>query len=369
MKQYFLSDDVRLFWDSETVLRVRKGIWNHTEAVLNLADESVQAQDLYRDIANALIEKREVDLEVLLEGVDPSKEKEVNGEQIEANLQELARQGFLVDGEGGLRKQILVNLFSGSYHIPSELPDIPTSCFISDTPYAHSIAQYMAKEMDYPLERMDDTVFNTLGKVDLTNKMEAIELHKSLDGLKEKLKDYPLVLGCFLRPNIVRLRNLNRVLLELKIPLILGFIDGPFLTILATAPGEQGCFECFEHRLWARQQDTQVYASFVRASFEQDQQGRQGSSSRAWFFSPLLGMVVSAVLSEGLLYNAFRFNRIAGRVVSVYLPTLEVQAQDLLRVPYCPACGHISTAKLDNLYTNTQRVVDQMLEKIDLREE
>jgi hypothetical protein len=56
--------------------------------------------------------------------------------------------------------------------------------------------------------------------------------------------------------------------------------------------------------------------------------------------------------------------RLTGRVVNVYLPLLEVQVQDLLRVPYCPACGYVARGQMNEMYTSTKRLVSDMLGRI-----
>ena len=45
---------------------------------------------------------------------------------------------------------------------------------------------------------------------------------------------------------------------------------------------------------------------------------------------------------------------------------MELQVEDILRVPYCPACGTIAKAQIDEMYTSSKKLVDTILEKIEL---
>jgi len=85
-------------------------------------------------------------------------------------------------------------------------------------------------------------------------------------------------------------------------------------------------------------------------------------------FSPMIGLLISAVLSEGFLTSSIRINKLSGRILNIYLPTLEIQVQDLLRVPYCPACGNIAAGEMNEHYTSARKVIDRMLEKIEIVE-
>ena len=155
------------------------------------------------------------------------------------------------------------------------------------------------------------------------------------------------------------LRNLNRLLIAAEKPLILGLIDGPFMSVLGTLATETGCFECYEQRMLARLEDTVVYHRFVEST------AKRTDAVGPWF-STQMHMLMAAVISDGLIYSSLGLMRFAGRIVNIYVPLLEVQVQDLLRVPYCPACGFISKARMNEAYTSTNRLVTEMLANIEL---
>src|SRR5262249_30032389 len=136
--------------------------------------------------------------------------------------------------------------------------------FFADSNYAKNAAATIAGQIELPMDMLDDNVLSTLIKIDLTTKTEALELTRQIENLQRYFAPYSCVIGCLGSPNISMLRNLNRVLIKVEKPLILGLIDGPFATVLSLVPRQSGCFECYEQRLMARLQDTLVYHQYVR---------------------------------------------------------------------------------------------------------
>jgi hypothetical protein len=68
------------------------------------------------------------------------------------------------------------------------------------------------------------------------------------------------------------------------------------------------------------------------------------------------------------MYSSLGMTRLSGRMISVYQPLLEIQVQDLLRVPHCPACGFISKAQVDEMYTSSKRILTDMMGKIEVED-
>jgi thiazole/oxazole-forming peptide maturase SagC family component len=231
--------------------------------------------------------------------------------------------------------------------------------FFADSEYARQAARTIAKEIGLPLDVMDTETMQQLATADLTTQTDALPHLERVVGLERILSPYSCVLGCVAAPDAAMLRNLNRLLIRAQKPLILGLIDGPFISLLSTLATQTGCFECYEQRMLARLEDTLVYHEFVEAS-------AGTSTPNGPWFTPPLHILTSAVISEGFLYSTLSVLRVAGRVVNVYLPLLEIQIQDLLRVPYCPGCGFASRARMNEMYTSTKRLVTEMLDRVEL---
>ena len=200
--------------------------------------------------------------------------------------------------------------------------------------------------------------------MDLTTKTEAVDYLKDLEKYQSMLSLYSCVLGSFVTPNVSMLRNLNRILIKLEKPLILGFMDGPFMSLLSTIVTQTGCFECYEHRMLARLEDTVIYHKFIESN---RRYSYRKENFKAAIFTPPVHMLTSAVISEGFLYATLSVLRLAGRIINIYLPVLEIQVQDLLRVPYCPACGFVSRSQMNEMYTSSRKIIKEMVSKIEIK--
>ena len=232
--------------------------------------------------------------------------------------------------------------------------------FFSDSAYARQAARTLATEIGLPLDVMDDETTHALATADLTTRTDAVAHAETFAKFENVIKPfYSCVLGCVAAPNLSMLRYLNRTLVRMEKPLIIGLIDGPFISVLSTLATETGCFECFEQRMLARLEDTVVYHKFVESTASDS--ARSGPA-----LSPALHILTGAVISEAYLHSTIGMQRLAGRIINIYLPLLEIQVQDLLRVPYCPACGFISAARMKEMYKSTKRLVGEILEKVEI---
>jgi hypothetical protein len=88
----------------------------------------------------------------------------------------------------------------------------------------------------------------------------------------------------------------------------------------------------------ARLQDTMVYHRFAEST------GAGLTGGRSWF-APPLHILTAAVISEAYLYSTLSVTRLVGRIVNTYLPLLEIQVQDLLRVPTVLRVGSFQRRK------------------------
>jgi len=353
-RTYVLAEGVRVFRSGEEI-RLRKGVWSHQEAIIRLAGQEAQMASLLVAIYELLMQGRAVDLPALSRELGV--ESELSG-RCQELLESLRQRQFLRDPAQRATAQEISALLGGSLGGIEEQARTPRPVlFFADTDYALAAAQTLAREMGLPLDVLDDEMLRTLGAADLTTRTDALEHIKMVETLEKALLPYSCVLGCVASPSLPLLRNLNRLLVHSERPLILGLVDGPFLSILSTLATETGCFECFEQRMLARLEDTLVYHQFVKATAGFSRVG-------GGWLSPQLHSMTAMVLSEGYLYATLGMMRLAGRVLSVYLPLLEIQVQDLLRVPYCPACGFIAKAQMKEMYTSSKRLVDEMLAKL-----
>ncbi len=353
---YRLAEGVRAYRAGDEI-RIRKGVWNHKEAILRLASLGERDARLLNAICDALVQGKEADLNSI---IGELRLKPEDAGPVCGLLESLKHQQFLHDAKQRDVSEAIRALMGGNITGFEERAGAPRPVlFFSDNEYSRGAAKTLAGELGLPLDVLDDETMQALAAADLTSKIDAIEHMQTLAKYEKILQPYRCVLGVVASPNVSLLRSLNRLLIRADKPLILGLVDGPFLCALSTIASETGCFECFEQRMLARLEDTVVYYQFVQAT------GTGAHAAGPWI-SPQLHILTSTVISEGFMYSTLGMMRLAGRIVSVYQPLLEIQVQDLLRVPYCPACGFISKAQVNEMYTSSKRIMTEMLAKIEV---
>lgn len=357
---YALREGVRVFRTGEE-LRFRKGVWSYNEAAVRLAGQDERATRFFVRVYDALVRGQEADADQIAQSVEASGEETAAYCEV---LDQLRRQMFLHDAsERDVTRGVSALLGGGLAGVEEYASsNLRPVLFFADSDYAREAAKKLAGEINLPLDVLDAEVAGELAQADLTTRTDAVAHAETMARLGRVFHNYSCVLGCVATPNLSMLRNINRLLIEAEKPLILGLIDGPFLSLLATLATQSGCFECYEQRMLARLEDMTVYHQFVAATAD----GGGAASSGGAPFAPPLHLLTSAVISEAYLYATLSMLRLSGRIVNIYLPLLEIQAQDLLRVPYCPACGFISKAQMNEMYTSSKRLVSEMLSRVEL---
>jgi thiazole/oxazole-forming peptide maturase SagC family component len=199
-------------------------------------------------------------------------------------------------------------------------------------------------------------ILATLAKADLTSRIDGYNTERTVEELRQALSEYAAIVTCYQRPALPVLRNLNRVLEGRNVPWISGLIDGPFATVVGLRSPYTGCFECFESRSLARLEDHVAFHDFAR--------GPIGQSTPADADAPMMSLLTVLAVTEGYLHAAVGSSRMSGRVLSVHLPTMEIQAQDLLRMPGCPACGRVSRQRAREINFNTRTAVDRVISEV-----
>jgi len=355
-----LSDSVRIYSNGIDEIRIRKGIWNHEEAILSL-------EGLSKDLKGSLITlfAQLDDGQPLIAEAIPNQERLTPEEleQVTQIIEALQYQNYICAEDDPDAVPLLYEILGGTTttRFLTRMTSAKPVLFFADTQSIKDYASHLAQELKMPLTVMTETEFKAITALDLTTKYDGYGTRQELDDLLKFLAPFGCVVGCIERPHIMFLRNLNRALVQTSQPMSLALLDGPFTTVFTIKPPETGCFECFELRLMARMQDMAVYQRF--ANYTQKLAGNANKTHA----SPLMHSLASQVLFEGFLISSIGKAKLAGRVLNTYLPIMEIQVQDLLRVPFCPACGFVSEARLDEMYTSTKKIVDKVVDRIVIK--
>jgi thiazole/oxazole-forming peptide maturase SagC family component len=199
-----------------------------------------------------------------------------------------------------------------------------------------------------------------LSQCDLTTRYDGLDTEYNLDQLAKKYDRFKAIVVAVSSPCVSLLRTLNRIAVQNSQMMSFAILDGPFLTAFSVKPTETACFECFENRVLARIESLSAYRSLVGSV------RLNSESSSRHELVPLLNTFASLPIFEAFLYIQSGKAKLAGRVINVFIPSIEIQVQDLLRIPSCPACGFVAKAHLEEMYTATKQLVDGLVDRVEI---
>ncbi len=357
--QYRLGESTEIFYNGQEEVVFRKGVWNYEEAVLDISQFDDDTGEAILAVFREISEGKAVSTDDLF-----SRFKIDSGEvdRFLSVLEELTEQGYLSDGKEDRTKQLITHLIGGtaSTGLSGNIADFANTMLICDSKPVEQQMKAMAEQISLHMDVLSEEDLRQIAEADLTGKLDALSTESQYEKLTPLFAQCSSVLICMERPHIRLLRNVNRILLRMSIPFVVCLLDGPFLSVMTIKGYETGCFECYETRVMARLESMAAYRSYVENSSGHLRKSDQTS------LAPILSMISSLGLFEAFLINSIHKAKLAGRVFNIYLPLLEVQVQDLLRVPFCSACGHIAKAQYEEMYTSSEEIVEKLIERVEI---
>ena len=356
-KVFMFRDSVRIWDNGSEEIRIRMGVFNFEEVSLDMSTVSETTADYLKVVINQLQTEEGYDLSSLDQEILEPYEKEI----IETIVNELHETNYLVTPqENSIGKELTLSLLG--YLEQDELESEEDAekkkiIFYSDDEYAVKSAQNLASDIKMSIDVLPEKDMQEIKETDLTSNLDGLSTVQMLNKFGEKFKAYDAIVMCVKNLNIVNMRNINRISVEFKIPVIYTFIDGPVIGALATNPYYTGCLECFELRTLARLEDHVSYHNFVKIERKTKKYRNKTNIGQI----PLLNMLVNIAVSEAYTFKRIGVSKFTGRLLTIYMPTTEIQVQDLLRVPYCPACGAIAKAALEEKNVSSRALVDEMV--------
>jgi thiazole/oxazole-forming peptide maturase SagC family component len=349
-----LTSTARILQDDAGRFRIRTGVWNFEEAVIDVSRESEAVARTVRAALGALAEGPTS----LGEHLDPEL-LPIERANVERLFVDLAQAGVVVPVQERLDQQAITGALLGRLSSPYPGVNEPPSgevLFWSDTPAAVESAQRLAESLRLRLSPMPEELTSELSRTDLLSRIDGYTTERETARLRGLVSDAAAVVTVFQRPLVPTLRALNRLLDDQSVPWITGFVDGPFVTLLGLKHPYTGCFECFEQRSLARLEDHVAYHEFVGTPVPQTPP--QDTDA------PMTHLLTSLAVTEGYLHAALGTSRMMGRALGIHLPTFEIQVQDLLRMPNCPCCGRVSRQRLREINFNSRAVVDRVVSEV-----
>lgn len=348
---FTLAGTARIMADGGDKVRIRTGVWNYEEAVIDTSRESPAVARTIASAMQGLTTGPTVLDEHLDAGLLP-----IERANIEQLFNDLAAAGVLVTEENGRAQDAVTAALLGRLTSPFPGGEPGGILFATDCEAAHDQAASLAAGMRVPLTRLPAEVHEELGTLDLTTRMEGFDTERAIERLRGHFTGVAALVTCFQRPSLPWLRNLNRVLDGRDLAWISGLIDGPFVTVVGHKSPYTGCFECFESRALARLEDHVTYHDFARSPV-----GRRGDNDAD---APMMSLVTTMAVTEGYLHAVAGTSRLSGRALGIHLPTMEIQMQELLRMPNCPACGRIARQRLQEINFSSRAAVDRIVSSV-----
>ncbi|MFD4632120.1 TOMM precursor leader peptide-binding protein [Streptomyces sp. NPDC058284] len=154
----------------------------------------------------------------------------------------------------------------------------------------------------------------------------------------------------------LRLAVLNRVALALGTPWIQAALDGPMLLVGPTfVPDSTACFTCFETRVVMNLREGAAYQRYKQALAASDGPGAEHGDGGTGVLSSLLA---SHTALEALNMAVTGMTSTVGKVLGVYLPSMEMVYSEVLRLPGCPSCGAVPERDGTEVYFDVRRWID-----------
>lgn len=152
-----------------------------------------------------------------------------------------------------------------------------------------------------------------------------------------------------------RLTVLNRITLALRVPLLHVAIDGPFVFVGPfVVPWSSACYECFETRVAMNLRESAGYQKYkdalVRAAV------RLGEPPA---LEPVRSLAAAHAALEVVTYAHTGAACTVGKVLGVYLPSMEIAYNEVLRLPGCAGCGSLPERDAGELYFDVRAWLDE----------
>lgn len=360
--KYSLEADVHLIIN-DAEIRLRKGIWNYEEGSITLEGCSQEFSRCLKETFMAM-NGNGFSLDSFNEYVLEPFERE----QAETIVSQLAEAGFIVEENDKLLHQQITRILTGGINLFEDDGDFyiegeKSVVFYTDNDSVRKKWSDLVKSHRIKAKMMSDEQASMLRTVDLTTNIDSLTTNENIDLMGKWIEDAHAIVICVSQLSVCFMRNINRLSINKGVPVTLAFIDGPTINLLSTKPYKTGCLECFERRALSRLEDHVQYARFI-----EETRAEMGTTKKNQSSVLLMDLLANLSFAEGFMYSVIGASRFAGRLLSIYLPTLEIQMQNILRAPFCEACGTVSKAQFRELNISSRKIIDDLSSRVFGRE-
>jgi bacteriocin biosynthesis cyclodehydratase domain-containing protein len=323
-------------------VEIRHGVWNPVSFLLN--DES-NTGNLF-----SLLQR----LDGTTTPAALARELGVPREQVEGLIDHLDELGILESGPSNALDYYLNSVvpatFGGQEPVPRATRPI---VLMGDASLAEQVGKLLQEiepeaEITPAGERATRVVFDD----DISWLFDGMDFHERMQ-IFESWKDSFVLIVCSVI-NPLHCKVLNRAALEHGFPWMHAAIDGPFLLIGPTfVPRRSACYECFEQRVTMNLRNAASYVAYKEALV--NHRIKRGKMP----MEPMLRtMLASHAAMEIVNFTKTNYSFVVGKVLSIFLPTMEFTYNEVLRVPSCPACSPLSERDDTELYFDMTTLIN-----------
>lgn len=197
----------------------------------------------------------------------------------------------------------------------------------------------------------DDPAVRVLRDPDTSWLLDGLERAATLESF-EGWRDHLVVhLARIVDPPSMRV--LNQASVDLGFPWLHAAADGPFLLVGPLfVPRRTSCYGCLETRLLMNLREAAAYQRYKAAIAE----GRV-RLGRPPLEPALIGLLASSTALEVINFVLTGTGFTAQKMLATYLPTMEISANEVLRLPGCQACGPLPERDDRELYFDARELL------------
>lgn len=318
---------------SPDVVEIRAGVWSHRSFTLTDERASGKLHSLVRGLDGSL-SHRELASQV---GVPRA--------EVEAVVDHLATLDALEWGPQSALDAYLETV--GPLHTATaDAAAYDRVSILGEPVLAEQLAAAISEAGDVKVEVLggQSAAFQALARVGADTLNDGLKLAELTRQMAELRGSVLVTVDAVVNP--FRSQVLNRVTQELGVPWLHTGVDGPFLFVGPTViPGRSACYECFETRVGMNIRESASYQRYKEALAAG--QVRTGEPS---MFSAMRTTLVGHASLEAVNLLAAGSTFSVGKVLGIYVPTMEIAWSDVLQLPGCRGCSPLAGRDDSHLY-------------------
>jgi bacteriocin biosynthesis cyclodehydratase domain-containing protein len=310
---------------SPDTVELRTGVWNPQS--FTLRDESGRGR-----ILNLIL-----GLDGSLTQHELAKREGVSRAEVEAVIDHLSGLGALETGPTSALDAYLDTVATlGRVADPKDVAD--RVLLLGDPAIVEQAERLLGSDLGVPVVPVgsDDRLWTRLSTLSSAELHDGLALSRLVEEFEPWRGAFAVVADRVVDP--LRMQALNRIAHKIGLSFLHGVLDGPFLFVGPTVlPHSSACWECFETRMTMSLRESASYLAYKNA-LSQGQVVRGEPAA----LPAVLGVLASHLALETTNFVQTGTTFTVGKVLGLYLPTMEIAYSEVLRLPGCRGCGSLA---------------------------